>query len=67
MTITLDRQEAIEILEDIARNAHNAAARIAAIKQLEEMRREESPSTGSLERLYRAKPAPAPRRKRGAA
>ena len=39
MTMTLTRAEAIEILEDIARNSQNAAARIAAIKQLlEEMR-----------------------------
>jgi hypothetical protein len=64
MTITLDRQEAIEILEDIARNAQNAAARIAAIKQLEEMRREEAPSSGPFERLYRTKPGPTPRQKR---
>ena len=44
MTMTLTRDEAIEILEDIARNSQNAAARIAAIKQLlEEMRyREET-------------------------
>jgi tetratricopeptide (TPR) repeat protein len=32
MTITLDRDEAIEILEEIARNANNAAARIAALR-----------------------------------
>lgn len=34
----LEREEAIRILEDIARTSNNAAARIAAIKQLEAMR-----------------------------
>lgn len=34
----LEREEAIRILEDIARTSGNAAARIAAIKQLEAMR-----------------------------
>jgi hypothetical protein len=45
--MTLTHEEAIEILEDIARNANNAAARIAAIKQLEAMRDGEgSPAEG---------------------
>lgn len=39
----LEREEAIELLEDIARNSGNAAARIAAIKQLEAMRDGEQP------------------------
>lgn len=34
---TLDEQEMVDILEDIARNGGNAAARIAAIKALREM------------------------------
>lgn len=34
----LEREEAIRILEDIARTSGNAAARIAAIKQLEAMK-----------------------------
>ena len=34
----LERDEAIRILEDIARTSNNAAARIAAFKQLEAMR-----------------------------
>lgn len=45
--MTLTHEEAIEILEDIARNSNNAAARIAAIKQLEAMRDgERSPADG---------------------
>lgn len=39
----LSRDEAIVLLEDIARNSGNAAARIAAIKQLEAMRDGEQP------------------------
>ena len=46
MTITLTRDEAIEILEEIARQSQNQAARIAAIKQLEKMRSEE-PAPGA--------------------
>lgn len=34
---TLNEQEMVDILEDIARNAGNAAARIAAIKTLREI------------------------------
>lgn len=34
---SLQEQEMIDILEEIARNATNGAARIAAIKQLREM------------------------------
>lgn len=40
----LERTEAIELLEDIARTSGNAAARIAAIKQLEAMRDGEQPA-----------------------
>jgi hypothetical protein len=32
--VTLTRDELVEMLEDIARNGSNAAARIAAIKEL---------------------------------
>ena len=47
MPRTLTDDETIEILEDIARNSNNAAARIAAIKQLEAMRAgEPSPAEG---------------------
>ena len=35
--MTIDRAEMMSILEEIARNSSNQAARIAAIKQLEEM------------------------------
>jgi hypothetical protein len=37
MERTLTEQDMVDILEDIARNARNAAARIAAIKALREM------------------------------
>jgi hypothetical protein len=37
----LTRAEMLEILEDIARNGNNAAARIAAVKQLVVMRAQE--------------------------
>lgn len=52
MPITLDRAEAIQILEDIARNGSNGAARIAAIKQLEEMRSNEDQEPEGFEGLY---------------
>ena len=39
--MTLTREEAIEILEEIARDGRNAAATIAAIKLLLEMERDE--------------------------
>ena len=42
-THTLDDQEMVDILEDIARNGGNAAARIAAIKVLREIRGGERP------------------------
>ena len=38
-SFSLTRSEMIQILEEIAREGSNAAARIAAIKQLEAMRR----------------------------
>jgi len=57
MTMTLTRDEAIEILEDIARNSQNAAARIAAIKLLDEMRHEEpTPVSGAFDDLDRRFP-----------
>jgi hypothetical protein len=37
MQRTLSEQDMVDILEDIAKNAGNAAARIAAIKALREM------------------------------
>jgi hypothetical protein len=48
--MTLSRAEAIEILEEIARDPKNATARIEAIRQLEEIRRAEDPS-GTFEDL----------------
>jgi hypothetical protein len=47
----LDREEAIAILEEIARNAKNQAARIAAIKQLEDMKRGEELPQGDFAAL----------------
>jgi hypothetical protein len=52
MPITLDRDEAIQILEEIARDGSNAAARIAAIKQLEELRHDEAQEPVGFEGLY---------------
>lgn len=57
---TLSEQEMIEILEQIARNAQNAAARIAAIKTLREMGCEEEAPQGGFEALDEL----APRRNR---
>ncbi len=48
---TLDRAEAIEILEEIAREGGNAAARIAAIKQLEAMRDGEQQAAEGFDKL----------------
>jgi hypothetical protein len=44
--MTLTRDEMVEILEEIARNSSNQAARIAAIKQLEVMQGDGDDSTG---------------------
>lgn len=55
MRITLDRQESIEILEDIARNSENAAARIAALKELDRLRAAEEIPAG-FEGLYAVGP-----------
>jgi hypothetical protein len=49
---TLSEQDMIEILEDIAQNGNNAAARIAAIKQLREIRGSGSVQPDEFERLY---------------
>ena len=57
MPMTLTRDEAIEILEDIARNGQNAAARIAAIKQLLEMGEGElAPDLGGWDEIDRRFP-----------
>ena len=47
----LTEQEMIEILEDIARNGGNAAARISAIKTLREMRNGVQPTAETFQRL----------------
>jgi hypothetical protein len=44
--MTLSRDEAIAILEEIARDPKNATARIQAIRLLEEMRSDERRSDG---------------------
>lgn len=51
MTERLTEDEMIDILEDIARTAGNAAARIAAIKVLKEMGSGESPPAAGFEAL----------------
>lgn len=48
---TLTEQEQIDILEQIARNAQNAAARIAAIKQLRDMGLEDEKPASGFDRL----------------
>jgi hypothetical protein len=53
--VPFTRDEAIEILEDIARNGGNAAARIAAIKQLEMMRDGEQATAAGFEDLDRVR------------
>ena len=52
MPITLDRDEAISILEEIARNGQNGAARIAALKELHVMRAEEQHPPVGFEGIY---------------
>lgn len=47
-SFSLTRSEMIQILEEIARDGSNAAARIAAIKQLEAMRRGEESTEGGF-------------------
>jgi hypothetical protein len=49
---TLSEQEMIDILEDIARTGRNAAAKIAAIKELRAMGRGEKSSEASVAELY---------------
>ena len=49
---TLNEQEMVDILEDIARNGGNAAARIAAIKVLREMDAGEKPTEDTVAQLY---------------
>jgi len=56
---TLGEQEMVDILEDIARNGNNGAARIAAIKVLREMAAGEVTSEAGFEALDEL----APRRK----
>jgi hypothetical protein len=48
---TLTEDEMVEILEDIARESGNAAARIAAIKTLREMANGEQPTEGGFDAL----------------
>ncbi len=60
---SLSEQDMVDLLEEIARDGGNAAARIAAIKVLREMRDGEKPSAAGFEALdelaprrdYRAK------------
>jgi hypothetical protein len=49
---TLSDQEMIDILEDIARNGANGAARIAAIKTLREIDAGEKPVKDGFAGLY---------------
>jgi len=49
---TLSDQEMVDILEDIARNGRNAAARIAAIKTLREIDAGTSVTSDAFEGLY---------------
>ena len=59
MTVSLSREEAVEILEEIARDGTNHAARIAAIKMLLEMRKDEqTPESAGWEELDRRFPGP---------
>ena len=51
MPITLDREEEIRILENIARNSESAVARIQALRRLDELRRYEQVPEG-FEALY---------------
>jgi hypothetical protein len=54
---TLSEQDMVDILEEIAKDGGNAAARIAAIKTLRELDRGE-PSVSTFEGLYEVgKPA----------
>jgi hypothetical protein len=50
-TFKLTDQDMVDILEDIAANAGNAAARIAAIKVLREIRTGETPAKTGFEAL----------------
>lgn len=54
---TLSEQEMINILEDIARNGRNAAARIAAIKTLREIDAKDAPVAEGFAKLYDVKAA----------
>ena len=49
---TLSDQDMVDILEDIARNSGNAAARIAAIKTLRELDAGERPQQDEVAQLY---------------
>lgn len=50
--MALSEQEMIDILEEIARDGRNGAARIAAIKTLREIRGGEKPDQGEFGKLY---------------
>jgi hypothetical protein len=51
-TDELTETEMVEILKAIARDGGNAAARIAAIKELRAMARGEQPAEDSIAKLY---------------
>jgi hypothetical protein len=51
-TPELTETEMLEILKAIAREGGNAAARIAAIKELRAMARGEAPAEDSIAKLY---------------
>ena len=52
MPITLDREEEILILEDIARTSASAVARVQALRRLEELRADEEAAPEGFEGLY---------------
>ena len=51
MAITLNRDEEITILEDIARNG-SAVAKIQALRRLDELRQADEPAPEGFESLY---------------
>lgn len=61
--MSLSDQEMIDILEEIAREGSNAAARIAAIRQLREMKNGVEPAESGFAKLYEVETASKRRRK----
>jgi hypothetical protein len=55
-TPELTETEMVEILKAIARDGSNAAARIAAIKELRTIGRGEKPSEDGFAKLYELRP-----------